>query len=188
VVAIADKMDTICGCFRSGLAPTGAADPYALRRQGIGVIQIMRSRGLAFPLSTVVQKSLSLFDGERGTPSETAAKIQGFLEGRMTSILVEEGFAKDTVAAVLGVPAESVPAVWSRAQALQQLKHHSDFEPIAVSFKRVVNIIRRAEDFAGRSTRAVRPSVGSRAAGALIPFNPRCGGPAPGPPRPGYPG
>lgn len=147
VVAIADKMDTICGCFRSGLAPTGAADPYALRRQGIGVIQIMRSRRLAFPLEAVVQKSLSLFDGEAGTPSETAAKIQGFLAGRMTSILVEEGFAKDTVAAVLGVPAESVPAVWSRARALQQLKSHSDFEPIAVSFKRVVNIIRRAEDF-----------------------------------------
>jgi len=147
VVAIADKMDTICGCFRAGLAPTGAADPYALRRQGIGVILIMRSRGLAFPLSTVVQKSLSLFDGEAETPPETAAKIQGFLEGRMTSILVEEGFAKDTVAAVLGVPVESVPAVWSRARALQQLKSKPDFEPIAVSFKRVVNIIRRAEDF-----------------------------------------
>ena len=147
VVAIADKLDTICGCFRAGLAPTGAADPYALRRQGIGVIQIMRSRGLAFPLSTVVRKSLSLFDGEAGTPAETAAKIQGFLEGRMTSILVEEGFAKDTVAAVLGVPAENVPAVWSRARALQQLKSKPDFEPIAVSFKRVVNIIRRAEDF-----------------------------------------
>jgi glycyl-tRNA synthetase beta chain len=148
VVAIADKLDTICGCFRAGLVPTGAADPYALRRQGIGVIQIMRSRGLAFPLSTVVQKSLSLFDGEAGPPAETAAKIQGFLEGRMTSILVEEGFAKDTVAAVLGVPAENVPAVWSRARALQQLKSKPDFEPIAVSFKRVVNIIRRAEEFA----------------------------------------
>ena len=147
VVAIADKMDTICGCFRAGLAPTGAADPYALRRQGIGVIQIMRSHGLAFPLSSVVQKSLSLFDGEAGPAPETAAKILGFLEGRMTSILVEEGFAKDTVAAVLGVPAENVPAVWSRTRALQQLKSKPDFEPIAVSFKRVVNIIRRAEDF-----------------------------------------
>jgi glycyl-tRNA synthetase beta chain len=147
VLAIADKLDTICGCFRAGLVPTGAADPYALRRQGIGVIQIMRSRGLAFPLSTVVQKSLSLFDGGAGTPPETAAKTQGFLEGRMTSILVEEGFAKDTVAAVLGVSTESVPAVWSRVRALQQLKSKPDFEPIAVSFKRVVNIIRRAEDF-----------------------------------------
>jgi glycyl-tRNA synthetase beta chain len=70
-----------------------------------------------------------------------------FIEGRMASILMEEGFARDTVAAVLGVPAGSVPAVWQRAQALQQLKDKPDFEPIAVSFKRVVNIIRRAEGF-----------------------------------------
>ncbi len=148
VVAIADKVDTICGCFRAGLIPTGAADPYALRRQGIGVIQIMYSRGLTFSLERVIRKSLELFEGAAGTPPETAAKIQAFLEGRMASILLEEGFAKDTVAAVLAVPVEGIPAVWSRARALQGLKSKPDFEPIAVSFKRVVNILRRAEGFA----------------------------------------
>ncbi len=147
VVAIADKMDTICGCFRAGLIPTGAADPYALRRQGIGVIQTMRSQGLSFPLDIVARKSLELYEGGAGAPPEAAAKIRSFLEGRMASILVEDGFAKDTVAAVMGVPSESIPAVWSRARALQELKDKPDFEPIAVSFKRVVNIIRRAENF-----------------------------------------
>ncbi len=147
VVAIADKMDTICGCFRAGLIPTGAADPYALRRQGIGVIQIMHSRGLPFPMELVIRKSLELFEGGAGTSPEAAAKIQAFLEGRMASILVEEGFSKDTVAAAMGVPAEGIPAVWSRARALQGWKNKPDFEPIAVSFKRVVNIIRRAEGF-----------------------------------------
>jgi glycyl-tRNA synthetase beta chain len=147
VVAIADKMDTICGCFRAGLIPTGAADPYALRRQGIGVIQIMNHRGFPFPIERVVRRSLELFEAGAAAAPETAAKIQAFLEGRMASILVEEGFSKDTVAAVLGVPFESIPAVWSRGRALQKLKNKPDFEPIAVSFKRVVNIIRRAEDF-----------------------------------------
>ncbi|MCU0561642.1 MAG: glycine--tRNA ligase subunit beta [Desulfobacterales bacterium] len=147
VVAIADKMDTICGCFRAGLIPTGAADPYALRRQGIGMIQIMNSRGFPFPLESVVRRGLELFEAGAAAPPETVAKIQSFLEGRMASILVEEGFAKDTVAAVMGAPAESIPAAWSRARALQGLKNKPDFEPIAVSFKRVVNIIRRAEDF-----------------------------------------
>ena len=147
VLAIADKMDTICGCFRAGLIPTGAADPYALRRQGIGVIQIMRQRSYGFPLAAVVAKGLGLFEGGDGTPPDTAAKILAFIEGRMASILAEEGLAKDTVAAVLGIPVESVPALWQRAAALQQLKDKPDFEPIAVSFKRVVNIIRRAEGF-----------------------------------------
>ena len=153
VLAIADKMDTICGCFRAGLVPTGAADPYALRRQGIGVIQIMRQRSFGFPLAAVVAKSLGLFEGGDGTPPDTAAKILSFIEGRMASILAEEGLAKDTVAAVLGIPVESVPAVWQRAAALQQLKDKPDFEPIAVSFKRVVNIIRRAEGFTAGEVR-----------------------------------
>jgi glycyl-tRNA synthetase beta chain len=147
VVAVADKLDTICGCFRAGLIPSGAADPYALRRQGIGLIQIMRSRGWSFPLRRVVERSLELFEGVTGTPDETAGRIRGFLEGRMASILVEEGFAKDTVAAALGVAADSIPAVWSRVRALEGLRKKPDFEPIAVSFKRVVNILRRAESF-----------------------------------------
>jgi glycyl-tRNA synthetase beta chain len=148
VVAMADKMDTICGCFRAGLIPTGAADPYALRRQGIGVIQIMRQHNFTFPVAVVVEKSLGLFRDAGAAPADTAAKVLAFIEGRMASILVEEGLAKDAVAAVLGVPVDSVPAVWQRARALQQLKNKPDFEPIAVSFKRVVNIIRRAEGFA----------------------------------------
>jgi len=147
VVAMADKMDTICGCFRAGLMPTGAADPYALRRQGIGVIQIMRQRNFTFPLAVVVEKSLGLFVDPSAASAETSAKILAFIEGRMASIMVEEGIAKDAVAAVLGVPVGSVPAAWQRARALQTLKSKPDFEPIAVSFKRVVNIIRRAESF-----------------------------------------
>jgi glycyl-tRNA synthetase beta chain len=147
ILAIADKMDSICGCFRAGLIPTGATDPYALRRQAIGVIQIMRSRGFAFALASVVAKGLSLYSGAVDVPAETPAKIHAFIEGRMESILVEEGFAKDTVAAVLGVPIEGIPALWNRARALEQLKRKPDFEPIAVSFKRVVNIIRKAADF-----------------------------------------
>jgi glycyl-tRNA synthetase beta chain len=147
VLAIADKMDTICGCFRAGLIPTGAADPYALRRQGIGIVQIMRQRDFRFALADVVNHSLGLFDGPAAAPADTAGKILGFVEGRLASILAEEGLAKDTVAAVLGGAPGSVPALWLRAQALQQLKSKPDFEPIAVSFKRVVNIIRRAEGF-----------------------------------------
>jgi glycyl-tRNA synthetase beta chain len=157
ILAIADKMDTICGCFRAGLIPTGATDPYALRRQAIGVIQIIRKRGFAFSLDRVVTKSLSLYGGAVGAASaDSPAKIHAFIEGRMESILLEEGFAKDTVAAVLGAPMESIPAVWNRARALEQLKRKPDFEPIAVSFKRVVNIIRKASDFSAEAVDEAR--------------------------------
>jgi glycyl-tRNA synthetase beta chain len=151
IVAIADKMDTICGCFRAGLIPSGAADPYALRRAGIGVIQIMRRRGFRFAFPELVERGVALYPADAGAPADTVAKITAFLEQRMASILAEEGFARDTVAAVLGVAVDSVPGVWQRAQALEQLKRKPDFEPIAVSFKRVVNIIRKAEGFAAQA-------------------------------------
>ena len=64
LLAIADKLDTICGCFSVGLVPTGASDPYALRRQGIGIVQIMRAHQLGFSLKAAVQAGLKEFDCE----------------------------------------------------------------------------------------------------------------------------
>jgi glycyl-tRNA synthetase beta chain len=148
LLAIADKLDTICGCFHAGLIPTGAADPYALRRQAIGVLQILRARDLRLPLAAMVAAGLEPFEAGRGTgAADTAAKVCAFFESRMANIMAEDGFDKDTVAAVLGVGLTDVPAAWRRLDALQQLRAKPDFEPIAVSFKRVVNIIRRAEGF-----------------------------------------
>ena len=148
LVAIADKLDAICGCFRAGLVPTGASDPYALRRQGIGILQIMRQKGLTFSLQTIIHQSLGLF-GTDGGPSPqdptTAAAVFDFLQNRMAYLLVEDGFSKDVVAAVVAVAADHVPNLWQRARALEALKGLPDFEPLAVAFKRVVNIIRKSD-------------------------------------------
>jgi glycyl-tRNA synthetase beta chain len=61
IVSIADKIDSICGCFSVGLIPTGASDPYALRRQGIGIIQIMNDKNLSYPLHDLIRLSLEQF-------------------------------------------------------------------------------------------------------------------------------
>jgi glycyl-tRNA synthetase beta chain len=149
ILAVADKMDTLCGCFRAGLIPTGTADPYALRRQGIGILQILRSREVALPLSQLVEKGLSLFDfNSESAAAETASKVCAFLENRLAYIMTEEGYDKDTVAAVLGAGVQDVPSAWRRVDALQRLKTQPDFEPIAAAFKRVVNIIRKAGESA----------------------------------------
>jgi glycyl-tRNA synthetase beta chain len=63
----------------------------------------------------------------------------------MTQLLVDEGYPKDLVAAVASVSADHVPNVWNRVRALEKLKSEPDFEPFAAAFKRVVNIIRQAE-------------------------------------------
>jgi glycyl-tRNA synthetase beta chain len=150
LVAIADKIDSICGCFSAGLLPTGAADPYALRRQGIGIVQIMLNKGFSFSLEALIDKSTSLFtDKATEEIPVTAGRVYTFLQNRMSGMLSEEGFSKDVISAVLSVSADNIPNVWSRTRALQLLKAEPDFEPLAVAFKRVVNIIKKAENFEG---------------------------------------
>ncbi|MBW1693235.1 MAG: glycine--tRNA ligase subunit beta [Deltaproteobacteria bacterium] len=148
ILSIADKIDNICGFFSIGLTPTGASDPYALRRQGIGIIQIMQDKGFSFSLRGMIEKSIKLH-GIKGVKKigEIADKVNTFLHNRMAHQLSEDGFSKDVIAAVASVSVDNVPDVWNRTKALQNLKTAPDFEPIAVSFKRVVNIIKKAKAF-----------------------------------------
>jgi glycyl-tRNA synthetase beta chain len=150
ILAIADKIDSICGCFSVGLIPTGASDPYALRRQAIGIVQIMAEKNFSFSLKLMIEKGLTLF-GKR-TPQEIqeiGESVYTFLQNRISNMLAEENFSKDVIASVTGVSIDHIPNVWNRVRALEKLKAAPDFEPLAVAFKRVVNIIRKSGDTEG---------------------------------------
>jgi glycyl-tRNA synthetase beta chain len=150
LLSIADKIDSICGCFSAGLVPTGAADPYALRRQGIGIIQIMRARDLAFSLRELIRFGVEQFGDKVEAGVDTVTEqIYVFLQRRIARILVDEGFSKDVVAAVTSVSVDHIPHVWKRVQALEKLKGTADFEPLAVAFKRVANIMKKSGQVAG---------------------------------------
>ena len=145
LVSMADKLDTICGCFGIGLIPTGTTDPYALRRQAVGIIQIMLARALPVSLEGLIHKSLELFQNKISQDQvQTAKKALLFFQHRLEHLLVEQGFAKDVVAAVVSTSIDNIPAVFKRTKALESLKAKPDFEPLATAFKRVVNIIRKA--------------------------------------------
>ena len=142
-LAVADKLDTICGCFCVGLKPTGASDPYALRRQGIGIVQIVRAHDMHLSLKEAIQAGLKPFDdSDRDAVGEA---IYAFIRNRVARILIDEGHDKDVVAAVTAASIDKIPDVWPRSVALQRLKGEADFEPLAVAFKRVVNILRKRD-------------------------------------------
>ena len=146
LLAIADKLDTICGCFSVGLLPTGASDPYALRRQSIGILQILQANRWPVSLSRVIEKSLSLFEmSDQSHKKELSEKVLGFFINRISHILAEQGFSKDVIAAVVQVGADNIIDLHRRVAALEALKGKPDFEPLAVAFKRVVNIIKKAD-------------------------------------------
>jgi len=146
VLSIADKLDTICGCFGIGLTPTGTTDPYALRRQAAGIIQIILARALAVSLKGLIHQSLQLLhDKLSEDPAQTAQKVLTFFQHRIEHWLAEQGFAKDLIAGVVSTSIDNVPAILKRLEALEALKAKPDFEPLAMAFKRVVNIIRKAK-------------------------------------------
>ena len=144
ILSVADKIDSICGCFSVGLVPTGASDPYALRRQGIGIIQIMNAKGFSISLSELIQSSLNLFNIQASESDALVAKIYQFFANRISHLLVEDGYSKDVVSAVVSVTVDDVPSVWHRVRALETLKAQPDFEPLVAGFKRVSNILRKS--------------------------------------------
>jgi glycyl-tRNA synthetase beta chain len=146
LVSVADKLDSICGCFCVGLEPTGAADPYALRRQAIGIIQIMRQFDLSISLKAMIAFGLEPFgDKTSGRREALGASIETFFQRRIERILTDAGATRDTVQAVVAVTVDHIPFVWKRVAALDKLRRQADFEPLAMAFKRVVNILKKAD-------------------------------------------
>ena len=145
-MSIADKIDSIGGCFSVGLVPTGAADPYALRRQAIGITQIMNANSLPLSLKGIIRHAMTPFaESATQNAADIESQIYDFFKRRMERMLLEEGFSKDIIAAVTTVGVDHVPNTWARVKALESLKSAADFEPLAIAFKRVVNIIKKAD-------------------------------------------
>ncbi|ABL00655.1 glycine--tRNA ligase subunit beta [Pelobacter propionicus] len=145
-VSIADKLDTICGCFSVGLIPTGAADPYALRRATIGIIAIILDRGYRLGLASLIDRSLDLLEAKLLRPKEqVATEVLEFFRGRFVNLLGGE-FDADAVEAAVSAEFDDLVDVKSRVAALAQFKSHPDFEPLAVAFKRIGNIIKGGTD------------------------------------------
>jgi glycyl-tRNA synthetase beta chain len=144
ILAIADKLDTICGCFSIGLIPTGGADPYALRRQGIGIIQIMLEENLTFSFNSMIDQGLEPFIDDKNKLKKISLRIREFFQNRMVNNLIDKQFSKEAVNSALFASFDNLPDVVLRVKALDSLRKEPDFEPLATTFKRVENIIKKA--------------------------------------------
>lgn len=145
-VSIADKLDTICGCFGVGLIPTGAADPYALRRATIGIIAIILDKGYRLSLSSMIDQALELLATKLTRPKEQVANdVLEFFRARFINLL-GSSFAADAVDAAVAAGFDDLVDVRDRIAALTEFKTHPDFEQLTVAFKRVGNIIKEGVD------------------------------------------
>ena len=154
IVGIADKLDTIVGCFGVGLIPTGTADPYALRRQCLGIINIIAGRQYKISLTGTIHKAIALLKEKLTRPvAEVSNDVLNFFSVRFSNLLTSQGYPADAVDAVVSCGIDDVLDMQRRIEALQQVKKVPDFEALAIAFKRVVNIL------AGAGSGAVSPGL-----------------------------
>jgi glycyl-tRNA synthetase beta chain len=143
IVSIADKLDTIVGFFGVNLIPTGTADPYALRRQAIGIINIIINKRYPLNLKVIIDKSITILNGKlKRAPEEIMANVLEFFKGRFENLLTSQGHPYDVVDAVLATGAADIVRSFGKIEAMETFKSHADFEPLAIAFKRVGNIIK----------------------------------------------
>jgi glycyl-tRNA synthetase beta chain len=148
-VALADKLDSIAGCFTVGVVPTGSSDPYALRRAALGIVKIIMERKLPVSLSLAVgaaAKALLVHKPKKGMTTEQESQVLEFiLERARFTLRDRDGFAYDEVNAVFRAGAEDLVDAQKRLVALKSIRKSKNFEPLAVSFKRVRKILEKAE-------------------------------------------
>jgi glycyl-tRNA synthetase beta chain len=145
-VSIADKLDTICGCFGVGLIPTGSADPYALRRSALGIINIILDREYRLSLSALVDSALVLLAPKLTRPAaEVRGELLEFFRGRFVNLLADR-YPADAVEAAVAAGCDDLVDAVTRVGALAAFKSRPDFAELAVTFKRVGNIVKEGVD------------------------------------------
>jgi len=131
IVALADKLDTLRGCFRVGLIPTGSKDPFALRRAAQGVVKILAEGKMELPLADLLEGN---------------AELTAFFEDRVKFYFKDvKGFQYDEVNAAMAAGWSNLPDLESRLDRIRALRSSPDFEPLAASFKRIRNILEQAK-------------------------------------------
>ncbi len=144
VVSLADKFDTIGSCFSVDLIPTGSQDPYGLRRQAQGIVNIILACDYSLSLKEMIAKALSLVerDVKKELREGVEEEIFTFLLDRLANILAEEGLRYDLAQAVLSSPDDDLSRIYKRAAILIHLSESEGFGDILTGAKRIFNITR----------------------------------------------
>ncbi len=150
IVSLADKIDTIVGCFSIGIVPTGSQDPYALRRQAAGIVQIMLAYNMELRLSELYSIAINehLARGMKRTEEEVRHDLKDFLALRIKNWLSEHGARYDVIDAVMAVDIDDLRRITKRAAAVfAQLsgEEKANFKLTVEAFNRVVNLAAKAE-------------------------------------------
>ena len=154
ILSIADKIDNITACFFNNMIPDGSQDPYALRRQALGILNIILEKKMNLPLEKLIEFDLEQLvkdsDKEiirKNKLSEISLNIVEFILQRYRNLLREKGFHYDIVEAVLMKHPSDVVDALSRIRILENIYHQPKFIRIITSAIRAYNLSKKITEY-----------------------------------------
>ncbi|MGE5503991.1 MAG: glycine--tRNA ligase subunit beta, partial [Actinomycetota bacterium] len=147
-VALADKIDSLVGFFAIDEKPTGSKDPFALRRQALGVIRLVVENRLRLPLAAFFKLAHAEYGAAQlSRPADaTAADLLDFFADRLKVHLREQGVRHDLVNAIFGLGGEDdLVRLLARVDALKDFVASDDGANLLVAYRRAANIVRIEE-------------------------------------------
>lgn len=146
IVSLADKLDSLVGYFGLGKIPTGSQDPFALRRQALGVVQIILSRNITTSLRQLIETALAGYDVKwEKSADEIIQSLLDFFNGRLKGILLDKGYRYDSVDAVLALGISNLPGIEKRIAVLEDFRKQAEFDDLHTAYERCINLAKKAQ-------------------------------------------
>jgi len=148
VLALADKLETLVGLFAIGQQPTADKDPYALRRHALGVIRIIREKGLNLSLTRMLADTTQAFAGHepQGGWESVLDALKAFFFDRLAGALKESGYGVKEIDAVLSLKPDLLTDIDLRLQAVRAFALLAEAPALAAANKRISNILKKSQD------------------------------------------
>ncbi len=149
LVSLADRIDTLAGCFAIGIQPTGSQDPYALRRQAQGAVSILLDREIEITLDDYIEYALDVLffslEIDAGKRERVRTALKDFLMQRMRFVFQERGMMQEVIEAVLAVPFTSVIEVYRRGSDLEEYVSGPLLDDVIIAYNRVANLVQKSD-------------------------------------------
>ncbi|EFD04383.1 glycine--tRNA ligase subunit beta [Peptostreptococcus anaerobius] len=145
ILSIIDKMDTIAGFFAIGIQPTGSADPFALRRQCIGILTILLEKNIEIDVARLASISLDQYSSVEFDKDSVIENIIEFFNERTKNMFKDMGIRYDVVEAVLASDEKNISDLYVRAEAMNKWIDRDSLTDMLVAFNRVSNLAEGAE-------------------------------------------
>ncbi|MDD2921758.1 MAG: glycine--tRNA ligase subunit beta, partial [Anaerolineales bacterium] len=149
-VALTDRIDSLVGLFAAGLAPTGAKDPFGLRRAAIGVVQPLIEHDMDFDLAEIVKRSATMQPIEVGADAQK--QILEFIAGRLKVVLGDLGYKHDVIESILAAQSNNPAGTVRAVKQLQEWVKREDWSSTLDGFARCVRILRSQTKDEGQKT------------------------------------